>query len=164
MYSFSSVQSLSHIQLFVTPWTIACQASLSITNSGVYSNSSPLSRWCHPTISSSVIPFSSCLQSFPASGSLQMSQLFISGGPSIKRSYSVEISTYRFVPIHPYGTPGAHSGVLHQHVHSSFTVEWERLGSTRHTGKNPSYRLPSLVIQPNTAATFMAVSIQSCPA
>ena len=46
---------------------------------GVYSNSCPLSRWCHPTISSSVISFS-YLQSFPASGSLQMSQLFVSGG------------------------------------------------------------------------------------
>ena len=44
----------------------------------VYSNSCPLSRWCHPTISSSVIPFSFCLQSFPASGSFQMSQLFAS--------------------------------------------------------------------------------------
>ena len=43
---------------------------------GAYSNSCPLSRWCHPTISSSVIPFSSRLQSFPASGSFQMSQLF----------------------------------------------------------------------------------------
>ena len=47
------------------------------------SNSCPLSRWCHPTISSSVIPFSSRLQSFPASGSFQMSQLFASGGQSI---------------------------------------------------------------------------------
>ena len=45
----------------------------------VYPNSSPLSRWCHPTISSSVIPFSSCLRSFPASGSFQMSQFFASG-------------------------------------------------------------------------------------
>ena len=47
---------------------------------GVYPNSYPLSRWCHPTISSPVIPFSSCPQSFPASGPFQMSQLFISGG------------------------------------------------------------------------------------
>ena len=52
----------------------------------VYSNSCTLSRWCHPTISSSVIPFSSCLQSFPASGSFQMSQLFASGGQSIGAS------------------------------------------------------------------------------
>ena len=66
----SSVQSLSRVRLFATPWTAARQASLSITNSRVYSNSCPLSRWCHPTISSSVILFSSCPQSFPASGSL----------------------------------------------------------------------------------------------
>ena len=49
----------------------------------LYSNSYPLSQWCHPTISSSVIPLSSCLQSFPASGSYQMSQFFASSGQSI---------------------------------------------------------------------------------
>ena len=54
----------------------------------VYSNSCPLSWWCHPIISSSVIPFFSCLQSFPASGSFQMSQLFASGGQSIWVSVS----------------------------------------------------------------------------
>ena len=57
----------------------------------VYSNSSPLSRWCHPTISSSVIPFSSCLQSFPTSGSFQMSQLFASDGQSIGVSASTSV-------------------------------------------------------------------------
>ena len=57
----------------------------------VYSNSHPLSRWCHPTISSSVIPFSSHLQSFPASGSFQMSQLFASGGQSIGVSASTSV-------------------------------------------------------------------------
>ena len=67
----SSVQSLSHVQLLATPCTTAHQASLSVTNSRVYSNSCPLIRWCHPTISSSVIPFSSHLQSFPASGSFK---------------------------------------------------------------------------------------------
>ena len=50
---------------------------------GVDLNSCPLSRWCLPTISSSIVPFSSCLQSFPASGSFPMSQLFTSGGQSI---------------------------------------------------------------------------------
>ena len=50
---------------------------------GVCSNSCPLSRWCHPTISSSVVPLSSCLQSFPASGSFPVSQFFTSGGQSI---------------------------------------------------------------------------------
>ena len=54
----------------------------------IYSNSHPLSLWCHPTISSSVIPFSSCPQSFPTSGSFQMSQFFASGGQSIGVSAS----------------------------------------------------------------------------
>ena len=53
---------------------------------GAYWNSCPLSQWCHPTISSSVVPFSSLLQSFPASGSFQMSQLLASGGQSIRVS------------------------------------------------------------------------------
>ena len=55
---------------------------------GVYPNPCPLSRWCHPTISSSVIPFSSCPQSFPASGSFPMSQLFTSNDQSIGVSVS----------------------------------------------------------------------------
>ena len=58
---------------------------------GVYSNSCPLSQWCRPTISSSVIPFSSHLQSLPASGSFQMSQLFISDGQSIGVSASASV-------------------------------------------------------------------------
>ena len=56
-----------------------------------YSNSCPSSRWCHPTISSSVIPFSSCLQCFPASASFPMSQLFTSGGQSIGVSASASV-------------------------------------------------------------------------
>ena len=56
---------------------------------GAYPNSCPLSQWCHTTISSSVVPFSSCPQSFPASGSFQMSQSFTSGGQSIGVSASV---------------------------------------------------------------------------
>ena len=57
----------------------------------VYPNTRPLSQWCHPTISSSVVPFSSCPQSFPASGSFQMSQLFTSGGQSIGISASKSV-------------------------------------------------------------------------
>ena len=85
---FSSVQFFSHVQFFATPWTTARQASLSITTPGVYSNSCPLSRWCHSTISSSVVPLSSHLPSFPASGSFPMSQFFTSGGQSIGVSAS----------------------------------------------------------------------------
>ena len=58
---------------------------------GVYSNSCSLSRWCHPAISSSVVPFSSCPQSLPASGSFPMSQLFIWGGQSIGASASASV-------------------------------------------------------------------------
>ena len=88
---FSSVQSLNRVRLFATPWTAVCQASLSITTPGVYSSSCPSSWWCHPTVSSSVIPFSSRLQSFPTSGSFQMSQLFTSGGQSIGVSASTSV-------------------------------------------------------------------------
>ena len=58
---------------------------------GVYPNSCPLCRWCHPTISSSVIPFSSHLQSFPTSGSFQMSQLFATGSQNIEVSASTSV-------------------------------------------------------------------------
>ena len=61
------------------------------TTPGVHPNPCPLSRWCHPTISSSVIPFSSCPQSFPPSGSFQMSQLFPSGSQSIRVSTSTSV-------------------------------------------------------------------------
>ena len=76
---FSSVQSLSRVRLFATPWIAARQASLSITNprSSLRLTSiepvMPSSQWCHPAISSSVIPFSSCPQSLPASESFPMS-------------------------------------------------------------------------------------------
>ena len=89
---FSSVQLLSHVWFFVTPWTAARQARCPSPPPGVYSNSSPVSRWCHPTISSSVVPFSSCPQFFPASGSFPMSQLFASGGQSVGVSASVSVS------------------------------------------------------------------------
>ena len=83
LYQFSSVQSLSRVWLFATPWTAARQASLSTTNSWSPPKPMSIESVSHPTTSSSVVPFSSCPQSFPASGSFQMSQLFISGDQSI---------------------------------------------------------------------------------
>ena len=80
---FSSVQSLSCVQLFATSWTASHQASLSITNSWSLPKLTFIELWCHLTISSSVVPFSSCLQSSPTSGSFQMSQLFASGGQNV---------------------------------------------------------------------------------
>ena len=75
---------------------------------GVYPNSCPLSRWCHPTISSSVIPFSSCSQSFPTSRSFPVSQLFASGGPSIGVSASTSVlpmNTQDWFPLDPFKIP-----------------------------------------------------------
>ena len=100
-----SVQWLSRVQLFATPWTAACQASLSITNSWSLPNSCPLSQWCHPIILSSVVPFSSHPQSFPASGSFPMSQLFASGGQNIGVSASTSVlsmNTQDWSPLGPY--------------------------------------------------------------
>ena len=70
---------------------------------GVYPNSCPLSRWCHPTISSSVAPFSSCPQSFPASGSFQMSRLFVSGGQNIGVSASPSVLLMNILDWSPLG-------------------------------------------------------------
>ena len=85
-----SVQSLSHVQLFVTLWTATRQLPWPSPNPGGYWNSCPSRQWCHPTISSSVIPFS-WFQSFPAVGSFPMSQLFTSGDQSIEASASVSV-------------------------------------------------------------------------
>ena len=70
---------------------------------GVYSNSCPLSQWCHPTVSSSVVPFSSRLQSFPASGSFPMSQFFTSGDQSIGVSASAWVLSVNIQDWFPLG-------------------------------------------------------------
>ena len=72
----------------------------------VCSNSCPLSQWCHPTISSSVIPFSSRLQSFPASGSFPLSQFFVSGGQSIRASASASVPPMNSQDWFPLGLTG----------------------------------------------------------
>ena len=73
---------------------------------GVYSNSYPLSQWCHPTISSSVIPFSVLLQSFPASGSFQISRFFPSGSQSIGISASILVFPMNIQDWFPLGWTG----------------------------------------------------------
>ena len=104
LFHFSSVQSLSHVQLFATPWIRARQASLS-PSPGVCSNSCPLSQWCHPTISCFVSPFSSCPQSFPASGSFPMSQLHIRW-PKYRASASVSVLLMNILGWFPLGLTG----------------------------------------------------------
>ena len=91
MEGFSSVQSLSHVRLFATSWTAARQASLSMTNSWNLLKLISIEAVMLSTISSSVNPFSSHLQSFPASSSFQMSQFFSSGGQSIGVSDSASV-------------------------------------------------------------------------
>ena len=72
----SSVQSLSRVRLFTIPESQHTRTPCPSPTPGVYPNSCPLSPWCHPDISSSVVPFSSCPQSLPASGPFPMTQLF----------------------------------------------------------------------------------------
>ena len=123
--------SCSVMSNFLWPHTAACQASLSsvqfscsvVSNSlrlhGLqdsrppcpsptprdYTNSCPLSQWCHPTVSSSVMPFSSCLQSFSASGSFPMS-LFTEGGQNLGASASVSVLPMNIQDWFPFGLTG----------------------------------------------------------
>ena len=103
---FSSVQSLSRVRLFATPWIAARQASLSITNSP----SSPKFMSIESVMPSSHLslcrPFSSCPQSFPASGSFQMSQLFALGGQSIGVSASTSVLPMNIQDWSPLGWTG----------------------------------------------------------
>ena len=101
-----SVQSLSHVQLFATPWTKLARSLCPSPTPRACSNSSPLSQWCHSTISSSVVPFSSCLQSFPASGSFLMSRLFASGGQNIGVSASASVLPMNIQDLTPLGWTG----------------------------------------------------------
>ena len=97
--------------------------------SGVYSNSCQLSRWCHPAISSSVVPFSSCLQSFLASGSFPMSQLFTSGGQRIGVSASASVLPMNIQDCFPLGWTDWISLQLVGSQESSPTPEFKSISS-----------------------------------
>ena len=102
----ASVQSLSHVQIFETSWSTVCRLSCPSLSLGVWTNSCPLRQWCHPIISSSAIPLSSCLQSFPAAGSFQMCQFFASGGQNIGASVSASVLPMNIQDWFPLGLPG----------------------------------------------------------
>ena len=102
---FSSVQSLSCIRL-CSPMDCNTPGLPVHHQLPEFAHSCPLSRWCHPTISSSVVPFSSYIQSFPASGSLQMSQFFTSGGQSIGVSASASVLPVNTQDWFPLGWTG----------------------------------------------------------
>ena len=88
------------------PWLQHARPPCPSPAPGVYSNSCPSSRWCHPAISSSVVPFSSRLQSFPASGSFPMSQLFVSDGQSIGVSALTSVLPMNIQDWSPLGWTG----------------------------------------------------------
>ena len=129
----SSVESLSNVWLFANPWTAAPQPPCPSPTPGVYSNSCPLSQWCHPTIWSSVIPFSSCLQSFQHQGFFLWVSFFASGGQRIGASAS--------------------SSVLPMNVQDRFPLGWTGLisllskGLSRVFSNTALWKLPSSIIQ-----------------
>ena len=101
-----AVRLPSHVWLFATPWTGAHQASLSLTISWSCQSSCPLNQWCHPTISSSVAPFSSYPQSFPVSGSFPMSWLFTPGGQNLGASALASVLPMNIQDWFPLGLTG----------------------------------------------------------
>ena len=123
---FSSVQSLSCVRLL---WPHELQHTMlpcPSPTSGAYSSSYPLSQRCHPTISSSVISFSSCLQSLPASGSFPMSQLFTSDGQGIGVSASASVLTMNIQDWMDWLDPLAVQGTLK----SSTTPQFKSINSS----------------------------------
>ena len=144
---FSSLQSLSHIQLFVTSWTAAHQASLSITNSR---NPPKLMSFESVTPSNHLIlcrPLSSCSQSFPASGSFPMSQFSATGGQSIGASASV--------------LPMNNSGLI------SFRMDWLDLpavqGTLKSLHQHHSSKAPVLRHSPKSNHVGTLISHSSPP-
>ena len=95
----------------MTPWTVACQLPCP-RSPRVCSNSCPLCQWCYPTISSSIIPFSSCPQSFPASGSFPMSWLFVKGSHSIGASASASVLPMNIQVWFPLGLTNSNTIML----------------------------------------------------
>ena len=158
---FCVVQSFSHVQLSVTPRTAAYPCpSLFLRACSI---SCPLSRWCHPTISFSIVPFSSGLQSFPAWGSFPMSWLFTSGGQSIGASDSASVFLMNIQGWFPLGLTGLISlqskelsRVFFSTIvrrHQFFEAQPFLLFSFHtHTRKNHSFDYMGISLQSNVSA------------
>ena len=125
-----SLQSLSRVQIFKPHGLQHASPPCPLPNPRVYSNSCPLSRWCHPTISSSVIPFSSYLQSFPSSESFTMSQLFASGGQSTGVSILTSVLPVNIQDWFPLGLTGWISLHLRDSQQSSPTPLFKGINSS----------------------------------
>ena len=105
-FQFCSVQSLSHVWLFATHESQHARPPYPSPTPGVHSDSRPSSQWCHPAISSSVIPFSSCPQPLPASGSFPVTQLFTWGGQGTGVSASAPVLPMNTQDWSPLGWTG----------------------------------------------------------
>ena len=130
LFSCSVVSDFQHARLpCLSPSPRAC------------SNSCPLSRWCHPTILSSVVPFSSCLPSFPGSGSFPMSRFFASGGQSTRASASASVLPMNIQGWFPLGLTGFISMQFKglSRVFSNTTVQKHQFFSTQHSLRSNSH-------------------------
>ena len=134
-------------------------------NGEACSNSCPLSQWCHPTISSSVIPFFSCLQSFPAAGSFPMSQFFTSGDQSIRVSASASILPMNIQDWFPLGLSGWISlpSKRLSRVFSNTTIQKQQFFSTQLSSQSKSHihTRPQEKIIALTKRTFVG-KVMSC--
>ena len=140
LFQFTSVQLLSCVWLFVTPWTAARQASLSITSSRSTPTPMSIESVMPSSISSSVVPFS-CPQSFPASGSFQISQFFTSGSQSIGISASTSVlpmNTQDWSPLGWTGWISLQSKGLSR-VFSSTTVQKREFFGTQLSSQSNSH-------------------------
>ena len=139
--AFSSVQSLSCVWLFAPHEPQHARPPCPSPTPGVHSNPCPLSQWCHPTISSSVVPFSSCPQSLPVSEAFPMSQLFTWGGQSIGASASASVLPMNTQDWSPLGWTGWIS--LQSKgcsiVFSNTTVQKQKFFSTQVSSQSNSY-------------------------
>ena len=106
-YVLFVVQSFGHVQLFATHGQHLSRLPCPSSSPEACSNWGPSSWWCHPTILSSVVPFSSCLQSLPASGSFLIGWLFTSGGQSIGASASASVLLMNIQGWFPLGLTGS---------------------------------------------------------
>ena len=127
---FSSVQSLSRVWLLQPRGLQHARLPRQSPTPWPCSNSCPLSRWCHLTISSSVVPFSSWLQSFPASGSFLTSLLFASGGQSIEVSASAAVLAVSTLDWFPLGWTGWISLLCKGPKESSLALQFKRINAS----------------------------------
>jgi len=139
-----SVSQFSHSVVSDSLWPRESQHARPLCPSPtpkVHSNPCPLSRWCHPTISSSVIPFSSFPQSFAASGSFQMTQLFVSGGQSIEVSDSTSVLPMNTQDWSPLGWTGWISLLSKElpRVFSNTTVQKHQFFGTQLSSQSTSH-------------------------